>query len=171
MSKLFYFLAEEPKGEDIWALMKVATKYCTFFTLTLRPFHDGREPANVLSLLEPFALSRVRSGGWPGTDPADGTLLTYRFCLNAAALLAGTNPRLYCWQGIGYPEDLCLYRPDGTVWLASIAHEQEGFTVLEPEEHAAVREQASEIRLEPAPVGLVGDLGSKNWLGGLINGT
>lgn len=159
-----YSFAKEPVGETLLSLLQAGSRHCPFFSLSLRQFHEGREPENVLRLLLPFEISRSTTTGWPGTSPCAGTLLLYSLNRNSAAQLASMNRRLYCWCGYGYPEDLCLYRPDGTCWLGSVAHEEFGFLVLSQEELVGLRDAVPGIELEAADAELTAGVATTNWL-------
>jgi hypothetical protein len=60
-------------------------------------------------------------------------------------------PGLFDWQCPRLPEDLCFLRPDGFPWLASIAHEQDAYLVLNDEELTKLTSRVPTLQLEPAP--------------------
>jgi hypothetical protein len=59
---------------------------------------------------------------------------------------------LFSWLAPNLPEDLALMRPDGNVWLASIAHEMDAYVELADEEHRTLtaRLPSLELRAEGA---------------------
>ena len=144
---------ESPEPQAFRRLLALAVAACRYFSLTLRPAQEQRRPDGVLQRLDPFTVGRRATYEWPGTLTGEisgaSQLLIYRFDAEAASTTADINPNLYGWRMFSYPEDFCLYRPDGTVWLGSIAHENDAFLVLEPEEEPAVRSALPDLCLEP----------------------
>jgi hypothetical protein len=80
--------------------------------------------------LSQWLIDQVKVHEWPGTKLFGGSATLYRF--RAEATVAPTlyqAQRLYAWLAPDRPEDLAFYNEDGSVWLASCAHE--GFGYLE----------------------------------------
>jgi hypothetical protein len=72
--------------------------------------------------------------------------LRYRLEHASLAVLLDAGNSLFDWVQLALPEDLSLFRGDGTAWLTTIAHEHEAyFTLTSPERErllAAVPELA-----------------------------
>lgn len=127
--------AEEPRGAAWRALVELLGRHAAIGGLVLR---DGRSPS-ASAFVDELAASIVadeRASSWPGTELHGGTARLVRFRLDAAvlSLLATRTDRLYGWRSPDLPEDLCAWRTDGTLLLASIAHEHDGWLELRADE-------------------------------------
>lgn len=161
-------ILHEPTLDQFFNLLNRAEKRCKYFSLILRPVQESRPPAGVLEKLERFALVRREVGEWPGTSTgklSHGTLLTYGLDHAAVATICDINNRLYGWRMFDYPEDLCVYRADGTVWLGSIAHERDSFLVLTEKEAEELVGEVPGLMIRADPAEQLGDLASKIWIG------
>lgn len=99
------------------------------------PLDQGAE--DVLEKLNPWLLDRKETNRWPGTILYDGyTASVFTFTLNDCTkkILIESSSSLYSWRQPFLPEDLCFLREDGREWLVTIAHENEAYLALEPEE-------------------------------------
>ncbi len=98
------------------------------------------QAARVLQQLEPFLVSCREESSWPGTTLVGhtATVRRFRWCPETQDVLARAVEGLYRWREPRLPEDPCLFRPDGSVWLATIAHEHDGWFELSEDEKAAL---------------------------------
>jgi hypothetical protein len=96
--------------------------------------------ATVCGVLASFGAWFLREeivSEWPGTELVGGQVALstcYRFDEDFAKKFVSLNNRLFKWLHPSFPEDLCLFRNDGTPWLVSIAHERDAFVNLSEEE-------------------------------------
>jgi len=122
-------IVEEPVGETYQKLLQLASETCASFSLVWRDQLNFELSAEeVASLLQPYLIREQRTDEWPGTKLLGhlATVRHYRLCvetLNVLRQAAG----LYAWLEPVFPEDLALYTQDGSVWLGSIAHEQDAW--------------------------------------------
>lgn len=82
-----------------------------------------------LDRLKPEVFEKRYQMWWPGTillshDPSE--VHHFRTTRNAVAALLSVKG-MYDWLQPDLPEDLCLARSDGSIWLSSIASERESF--------------------------------------------
>ncbi|UZK66419.1 hypothetical protein [Sphingomonas sp. M1-B02] len=86
---------------------------------------------------------------WPGSGGAKGTVPLWKFSMGAGLLdLLAQSKGLYHFQAPRLPEDLAVYRSDGSVLLGSVAHEHTGWMNLTAEEKADPRLGLVELRLK-----------------------
>lgn len=139
--KQTYDVLQEPVGITYRELINFSLGFCSSFLLVVRPYNGLSSLAeDVLDGLAPVLLSKEESSHWPGTTLLGHTAVVHRFRLTAetAAVLAGVSDGLYSWLQPQLPEDPCLLRPDGGVWLATIAHEEDSYMELTVGEAAAL---------------------------------
>ncbi len=128
-----YDLREEPVGPVYRALVAAADEVCDAFLLVRRHETTDESALGVIEHLSPWLIEESEASGWPGTDLLGHTATVYKFKATAETLafLAQRVDRLYAWRQPDLPEDLCLLRAaDGSPWLATIAHEADGFLML-----------------------------------------
>jgi hypothetical protein len=136
-----YDLLEEPRGAAWRALLTAAIDACDTFLLVTRPALPLAAPASaVLARLRPFLLQVREAPAWPGTTLFGQTATLYRYQAVPAslALLAGAADGPYSWIQPDLPEDPCFFRPDGSPWFATIAHERDSYLTLLPAEVAMI---------------------------------
>mgnify|MGYP001593241357 CR=1 FL=1 len=142
MARLQLTIDLEPTDETYASLLQFASRWCSTALLVVRE-HLGLSElgAALTKQLEPFLLERCTSSSWPGTTLLDGlaSVSTYRLDPTVVEGLSAATTGLYGWQQPELPEDLCLLRPGGDPWLVTIAHEGDGFVVLEPTELEGLR--------------------------------
>lgn len=164
MTRRVFDLLEEPRGDVLRELLRAATRSATSAMLILRDdLGLGDAGQALLDRLEPHRLETRRASAWPGTELLGSQATLARFALTPPvleALLDATNA-LYGWRQPELPEDLALVRADGTVWLASTAHERDAFLELTAEEYddlvGAMPELAMLVRPARHRVGIVVD--------------
>lgn len=130
-------ISREPDGEAYRALLRFGAQRCGSFELVLRDELDlSPEGSDLLESLTRFERQRRRLSEWPGTRLLDGLATVVEFDLTSESLgfLLAAAGGLYSWTQPELPEDLCLLRTDGTPWLATIAHERDGYFEFSDEE-------------------------------------
>ena len=145
---LSYRIVAEPRGSSYEALVRYCVaegEFCTLADL----FPKSKAGRNARSEFLDHAQSNLKTievaGRWPLGEPETGDpskpTPLWRFALTgsmAGSLLNG--PRgLYGWKSPKFPEDLAVYRKDGSVLLGTVAHEQIGWMNLSLQEAADVR--------------------------------
>jgi hypothetical protein len=142
-------LVNEPSGETYTRLLDWCGAQSNRIVLvrrsktTLTPWGES-----LLQTLESHRVSSVESTTWPGTtllgDTA--TVLTYENTSPVLDALKSGCDRLYGWVHPERPEDPIFLRADGTPLLVTIAHEQDGYLELTPEEYDVLRHALPELR-------------------------
>jgi len=130
-------LLEEPRGEIYARLLGLAETEASEAYLIVRSSLPLSERAKAaLEQLEPHQVAVRTTSAWPGTTLGGGSALMfmYRMSPALASTLRLAADGLYDWQQPDLPEDLGFIRPDGSVWLASIAHERDAYFELSDEE-------------------------------------
>lgn len=115
--------------------MSFAQRKCATFLLVERtdilpPM--GARARLLIASLTPHLVTEGASAEWPGTKLSHPTATVREYSLNdvSAHILRTAADGLYAWLSPNLPEDLCFLRADRSPWLASIAHENEGFLFL-----------------------------------------
>jgi len=133
-------IKSEPRGPAFEALLN----YCTDVGLSgslvdrfpsSRKGRDARE--RFLQLIRPQLMGIEAVTGWPGTSEQGATPLM-RFSLDKMLVssLSELAKGLYQFHSPNLPEDLAVYRADGSVLLGSVAHEHLGWMLLSDAERA-----------------------------------
>lgn len=142
MARLQLTIDLEPTGETYASLLRIASRWCSSALLVVRE-HLGLsdEGAALTKQLEPFLFERKVATSWPGTTLLDGSASLSMYQLDPTVIerLTAATSGLFGWQQPELPEDLCLLRPGGDPWLVTIAHEGDGYVVLEPIELEELR--------------------------------
>ena len=97
-----------------------------------------------------YAIGVDQVTSWPDGNVSKGTVTLWRYALSAEfmSLLIEASRGLYSWRAPKLPEDLGLYRRDGTVLLSSIAHEYLSWMHLREDEVRAPLLGLVELRPE-----------------------
>jgi hypothetical protein len=145
-----YRLLREPQGDAYRTLLAYSLGRCDLLQLVVRPTIDldGRAQ-DVLSRLSPFSISSTEQSEWPGTQlwKATATVHRFRWCSDAMDILIDAEDGLFSWVQPGLPEDLCLLRPDGSIWLATTAHEHDGWFCMSSSEMMDMKEAIPSLSL------------------------
>jgi len=148
MRQIYEFVSE-PKGKTYEMLLDHALMTCNTALLVVRDSVRLEASAEkILKKLDKFLKSKVNDSKWPGTKllyGATATIYRYKYNGNSAEVLKEATERLYGWQQPKLPEDLCLFRPNGSSCLVSIAHEKNGYLELTQEEYKQLLERYREI--------------------------
>ena len=85
---------------------------------------------------------------WPGSGITKGTIPLWTFAMGTGLpdLLIAHSHGLYDFQAPKLPEDLAIYRSDGSLMLGSVAHEHMGWMNLTVDERADRRLGLVELR-------------------------
>jgi hypothetical protein len=144
-----FVLVTEPRAAAYEQLVDFGSRLCPAFSLVLHHRNPLDAVARiVLARLDPHLVSSDDVREWPGTELWFGytaTLHRYRLNADSATVLREAAGALYDWQHPALPEDLCLYRQDGSAWLVTVAHEADASVFLRPDEYEAVRVGAPEL--------------------------
>lgn len=136
-------LISEPCGASYASLLEAALAHCSsFYLMTLddQPYDESAQ--RIRLALRPFLQSSSRVKAWPGTQLLGTTgaiLESYRLDAESAEVLRGAADCLYDWRSPGLPEDLGFRRADGSLWLASVAHERDAWWELRADELSTMR--------------------------------
>jgi hypothetical protein len=133
-------LQREPVGDAYRRLLQALAPLVTTAKLVVRDTLDGPEVQRCLVTLSPWIVARERASSWPGTQLIGHTaeLITLTASAECLETLGHLVDGLLGWCHAAAPEDLSLYRPDGTFLLGSIAHEHDAFLELSREEFVAL---------------------------------
>jgi hypothetical protein len=137
MTKRNLRFTAEPRDGVYRALLRAAGEQASTAYLVIRNGSElGDRARECLSMLEPDLLSEEIVRQWPGTRllTDDARLFTYRLSPSLLKVMERFSDGLYDWIVPDLPEDLGFRRVDGSVWLASIAHEGDAWLELEASE-------------------------------------
>lgn len=146
-----YDLTEEPVGDTYRGLVRAAAQYCTAFGLVHQRRERTAEVDRVLRTLAPHLIDVKQGSSWPGSEVSAGytaEVFTYRLVDATVEALVTMVDRLYGWEQMDRPEDLHFLRPDGTVWLGTTAHENDGWIVLSADEYIELQHRLPKLRLQ-----------------------
>lgn len=152
METVIYDLLEEVTGPSYDALLDFCHRHGTHCSLVVREDDAEREGiVGFLQVAQPYLHDAAAQSEWPGTQLSGHTATVYRYQLSADLLtLLKTRSRgLFDWVSIGglnreLPEDLAVYRADGSILLGSIAQECEAWLELTSDEYR----EASDLPLK-----------------------
>ncbi len=155
--RLRYRIVSEPRGPAYEALVHycvAAGSSCTLADLFSSSRAGRQARADFLGQALPCLETTIAAERWPLGEPETGDPKSptplWRFALTerlTPVLLSGPR-RLYGWKAPRFPEDLAVYRKDGSVLLGAVAHEHIGWLNLSSEEAADVR--LGLLELQPA---------------------
>lgn len=156
MNSRKYRIKSEARGPAYEALIRycaIAGASCSLVDLlpTSKKAQTAREA--FLQQAQPHLLRVETVTRWPlgstdGGNDASGVPL-WLFGLNPlmVELLIRSARGIYGWtEGKNLPEDLAVYRADGSIFLGTVAHEHIGWMNLTPEEAADRRLGLVELR-------------------------
>jgi hypothetical protein len=109
----------------------------TTFLLVVRDWLGlSSRATELLERLRSFLVKDHRASRWPGTELIKGTarIVEYTYTHESEDILKQVAKGLYDWKQPDLPEDLCLLRPSGDVWMATISHERDAFFEMQTEE-------------------------------------
>jgi hypothetical protein len=132
-----YYLDKEPREGMFAGFLYVALDFCDHGSLVVREEAQmGPQSNDLLALLKPYVFDISETSIWPGTELLGHTATVWKFHFNESVIqiLCAVVPGLFQFRANWMPEDLALYRSNGTVWLSSVAHENLGWVELSDEE-------------------------------------
>jgi len=153
MKKNLRFVAE-PRDRVYRRLLQFAARQPnTLYVVVRDQIQLSDDARHTLSILEPSLVSQLKVTEWPGTKLLSGEARVFTYQTSASVMkeLETCAGGLYDWTAPDLPEDLGFRRSDGSVWLASIAHERDAWLELELNELKELHEAYPEIEqvLEP----------------------
>jgi hypothetical protein len=149
MARGFFSLRTEPRGHLYRLILQLAAEETTTAYLVVKPTISlGARGEAALKELGVHEKGRRMVSEWPGTRLVRGgtaELIEYRVSPPLLSQLASLADGLYEWLQPELPEDLGFLRADGSTWLASIAHEHDGYFELSEREHVDLTQRAPEL--------------------------
>ncbi len=132
-----YDIISEPTGTDYGALLRSAIPQCDAGILVF-PAGDPSPQSRLL-------MDRLGANVLSDTSAPMGKIV--RFTLNAQVvdILTDTVSSLYQWRKPDLPEDLCLFRRDGSPWLVTVSAEGFGYIEVTPFEKLLLGRNAPEL--------------------------
>jgi hypothetical protein len=119
-----YDLLDEPTGPDYAGLLECALVQCTTAVLTVRAGEMNPEGQATLESLARFQQAKSATTA--------GSVLRYALSRESVTVLQEATAGLYGWQYPALPDNLCLYRADGSPWLVSSAGARIGYLEVSP---------------------------------------
>ena len=119
-----YDLLDEPTGPDYAGLLECALVQCTTAVLTVPNSEMDPEGQATVESLARFQQAK--------SITAAGSLVRYALSRESITVLQEATGGLYGWQHPGLPDNLCLYRGDGSPWLVSSAGAHIGYLEVSP---------------------------------------
>ncbi|MFZ0130555.1 MAG: hypothetical protein WB808_05975 [Candidatus Dormiibacterota bacterium] len=119
-----YDLLDEPTGPDYAGLLECALVQCTTAVLTVPSSEMDPEGQATVESLARFQQAK--------SITAAGSLVRYALSRESVTVLQEATAGLYGWQHPGLPDNLCLYRGDGSPWLVSSAGAHIGYLEVSP---------------------------------------
>ena len=119
-----YDLLDEPTGPDYAGLLECALVQCTTAVLTVPTGEMEPEGQATVESLARFQQAK--------SITASGSLVRYALSRDSVTVLQEATGGLYGWQHPGLPDNLCLYRGDGSPWLVSSAGARIGYLEVSP---------------------------------------
>jgi hypothetical protein len=119
-----YDLLDEPTGPDYAGLLECALVQCTTAVLTVPLTEMDPEGQATVESLARFQQAK--------SITSSGSLVRYALSRESVTVLQEATGGLYGWQHPGLPDNLCLYRGDGSPWLVSSAGAHIGYLEVSP---------------------------------------
>lgn len=148
MTQRSFRFTAEPRDGVYRALLRAAWEQASTAYVVIRNRTELSDRAKeCLMMLEPDLLSEEIVREWPGTRLLmdDARLLTYRLGPSLLQAMEKCSDGLYDWVVPDLPEDFGFRRADGSVWLASIAHEADAWLELESSEWERLKALCPEV--------------------------
>jgi len=146
-----FTISEEPRERLYECIIELAAGQAATAYLIVRSTIQLTEQArSVLLKLRAFEIAVKTVSQWPGTALSGGAtaeMHQYRVDRELVQVLRTAAEGLYEWQQPELPEDLGFVRHDGSVSLASIAHEQDSYCELSQTEKEALLKRCPDLAL------------------------
>jgi hypothetical protein len=151
-----YNLISPTEGPYYRRLLDELGKLAAYCSLTVRDF--DRSNHTILSFLDRVKIYEKDAASvteWPGTrlwgnQTAD--LYRYKMTPDFIRILQDETSSIFSWITPNLPEDLCLYRADDSVLLATISHESDCFLNIEPDELRLLADAVPNLKIERSPL-------------------
>ena len=140
MQRHVYDVLKEPRGELYRSFVRFCGARSEEALLVLcDTIRLGESARDFVQRFQGLAVAQKR-GEWPGTriSPRITTVFRFHITPDLIAYLETNADGLYDWQQPERLEDLCFLRADGSVVLATIAHEKDAWLELNSKEHEEV---------------------------------
>ena len=142
-------LIGEISQNDYEGVLNWGLECCTHFSVSRRTDWKEEKTANKLyQKLLPFFLREEDTDEWPGTKifGATATVAFYKLTEKSKSVLSQIH--LFEMVMPFYPEDLALYKNDGSCWFGSVAHEQMAFFMDESLNADIIKSRLTNIEVE-----------------------
>lgn len=159
-----YDVIAEPRDELYRALVGFCGARAEEVLLVLLdPDWMAEKARDFIDRFQEITVAQQDLSEWPGSLLTTSTATVFRFRITPDLLARiKTNAEgLYDWQQPERLEDLCFLRADGSVLLATIAHENDAFFDLDSEEFQELTRLLPALRIT-RHAGDEGDVG-RDW--------
>lgn len=133
-----YELIDEPVGHDYRALIEAGRAEGGTGMLSIGGEQMSPLGRRIVEGLRPHLCAAPQQG-------AGGHLLRFTLEEEPAGLLLAATDRLYAWHRPALPDNLCIFRSDGSPWLVTIAAERLGYIELTQLERVRLGHQAPRL--------------------------
>src|ERR1035437_6789504 len=133
-----YELLDEPSGAAYRSLIEAALAECSTGVLTVGGGSMAQVGRELVESLWPHLAAAPVAG--PG-----GQLVRFRLVSESAALLTAAADRLFAWRRPQLPDNLCLFRSDGSPWMVTIAAEGLGYIEMTALERVRLAHTAPQV--------------------------
>ena len=118
-TRIEYLFRKKPHKEHYDLLLDYGLPQCDKCSFILRSGLDmSSELKSLMMSLESFFISSNDTSEWPGTISKEIVqIYYYAYVRQLIPVYKDILLRPYHWWESNLPEDLCLYRKDGSVWL------------------------------------------------------
>lgn len=143
-----YQLSDEASVVTQQQLLEAVWNSATEFSLTVREeCISSRSVMATLEELSPFQLMKTRTNEWPGTilESSFALVFRYRCSPETIALLHAFGRGILEWNHPESPEDLALYRANGSVLVESISHERDALLWLTEDEYRSLPRDLKQV--------------------------
>lgn len=133
MDRRTFQVVREPRGSQLSSLLRFAAQESTYLAFVLRnDLGLESEGQQLIERMRMLLAGEHRVSSWPGTILHGETALFMKFtpASEALELIMPIPGGLYDWKQPRLPEDICFLRADGSVVLATIAHESDAYMEL-----------------------------------------
>lgn len=142
-----YFCTYDLTGINYKNFLDLALKSCCEATVIIRSNLNVKAD-DIIKRLKRFEIETRIVNRWPGTGrdiydkkdfPTSRTLrsaemLKFHFNVDSIEILKIADS-LFSWNGSHFPDDLCLYKSSGKIWLTLTGHERIAALQLEENEY------------------------------------
>lgn len=137
-----YFAVRDLHSEGLWMRVLASAERVgggiALVERTAAPACDTR--AEVLELMRPHLVSTGLTRRWPNTSVsawgAPARVYRFRASPEVLSFMRASARDLAAWVHPELPEDLCAWRPDGSLWYYQTTHEDFGVFILSDHEIA-----------------------------------